>query len=78
LLLVETERAMMDAADEVIVVADSTKFGYSSLTQLCELNDLDVMVVDDGLSQEWRQRIEDAGVTLIIATERPAPTNGHT
>ena len=31
LLLVETERAMMRAADEVIVVADSTKFGHQSL-----------------------------------------------
>src|ERR1700719_719117 len=28
LLLVETERAMMQAAEEVIVVADSTKFGH--------------------------------------------------
>ena len=35
LLLVETERAMMQAADEVIVVADSTKFGHQSLAHLC-------------------------------------------
>lgn len=77
LLLVETERAMMQAADEVIVVADSTKFGHSSLTQLCELSELNVMVVDDGLADEWRKRIEDAGVRLIIATEeKHAPTNG--
>ena len=34
LLLVETERAMMQAADEVIVVADSTKFGHTSLAHL--------------------------------------------
>ena len=38
LLLVETERAMMRAADEVIVVADSTKFGHQSLTHLCPLD----------------------------------------
>ena len=40
LLLVETERAMMRAADEVIVVADSTKFGHQSLAQLCALGDI--------------------------------------
>jgi hypothetical protein len=35
------------------------------------------MVVDDGLSEEWRKRIEDAGVRLLIATEeKHAPTNG--
>ena len=39
LLLVETERAMMHAADEVIVVADSTKFGRQSLAHLCPLDD---------------------------------------
>ncbi|MCA9267379.1 MAG: DeoR/GlpR transcriptional regulator, partial [Planctomycetales bacterium] len=35
LLLVETERAMMESAEEVIVVADSTKFGHQSLARLC-------------------------------------------
>lgn len=71
LLLVETERAMMQSADEVIVVADSTKFGCSSLAQLCELSELDVMVVDDQLSPEWRERVTSAGVKLVLA-----PTNG--
>ena len=37
LLLVETERAMLDASEEVIVVADSTKFGHQSLAHLCSL-----------------------------------------
>ncbi len=39
LLLVETERAMMNAADSVIIVADSTKFGQKSLQMLCPLNE---------------------------------------
>jgi DeoR/GlpR family transcriptional regulator of sugar metabolism len=67
LLLVGTEKAMMSSADEVIVVADSTKFGRSSLAHLCSLEDIDVLVVDDDISEEWRQRISQAGVTLIIA-----------
>ena len=46
LLLVETEQAMMAAADEVIVVADSSKFGHASLALLCGLSDVDVLVVD--------------------------------
>ena len=75
LLLVETERAMMESADEVIVVADSTKFGFSSLAQLCELGEIDVMVVDEDLSTQWRQRIEAAGVKLILAS--PPPVNGN-
>ncbi len=37
LLLVGTEQAMMAAADEVIVVADSSKFGHSSLAQFMRI-----------------------------------------
>jgi DeoR/GlpR family transcriptional regulator of sugar metabolism len=66
LLLVETERAMMKAADEVIVVADSTKFGRTCLARLCDLGDIDVLVVDDVISEEWRGQLASAGVRLVI------------
>lgn len=69
LLLVETERAMMAAADEVIVVADSTKFGISSLALMGKLDEVDIVIVDDELDDAWRRRITDAGVQLIIAHE---------
>ncbi|MHB0959599.1 MAG: DeoR/GlpR family DNA-binding transcription regulator [Pirellulaceae bacterium] len=67
LLLVETERAMMAAADEVIVVADSSKFGHTSLALLCGLSDVDVVVVDRAVTDEWRERLVAAGVRLIVA-----------
>jgi DeoR family transcriptional regulator, fructose operon transcriptional repressor len=70
-LLVETEKAMMQAADEVIVVADSTKFGHASLSHMCELAAIQTLVVDQELSPQWRERIEQAGVRLIIANEEP-------
>jgi len=66
-LLVETERTMMQAADEVIVVADSSKFGRQSLARLCGLGDVQHLVADDELSAQWRARLESAGVTLHIA-----------
>ena len=47
LMLVETERAMMRAAAEVIVVADSSKFGRASLSHLCPLGAVHHLVVDD-------------------------------
>ncbi len=67
LLLVETERAMMRAADEVIVVADSSKFGHQSLTHLCELAAVDYLVVDDGISEQWQDKIAACGVKLVTA-----------
>src|SRR4051812_33287185 len=72
LLLVETERAMMTSAEEVIVVADSTKLGHRSLSQLCELKDIDVLVTDNEITADWRNRLTDAEVKLIMAE---SPTN---
>ena len=67
LLLVETERAMMTSAEEVIVVADSTKLGHTSLSHLCDLNAIDVLVTDHEITAEWRERVAAADVKLIVA-----------
>jgi len=67
LLLVETERAMMGAADEVIIVVDSTKFGHRSLAHLCSLAAVDRMVIDDGLAESWRRKLVAEGVTMTLA-----------
>ena len=70
LLLVETERAMMECADRTMVVADSSKFGKSSLARLCPLDAIDTLVSDDGLSQSWRDWLTDAGVQLILTSSQ--------
>src|SRR5207248_6584848 len=67
LLLVETERAMMTSAEEVIVVADSTKFGHTSLSQLCELTEVDTLVTDEGINAQWRERLAAAELRLVVA-----------
>lgn len=77
LLLVETERAMMRAADEVIVVADSTKFGRSSLAHICELSDVDKLVADSSLGEHWHDVLSRAGVTVVRARELSIEDSGR-
>jgi DeoR/GlpR family transcriptional regulator of sugar metabolism len=67
LLLVATERQMIEAADEVVVVADSQKFGRSELAHLCPLDVVDTVVVDDGLTDEWRKTLKRNGIEIVIA-----------
>jgi DeoR family transcriptional regulator, fructose operon transcriptional repressor len=67
LLLVETERAMMRCADQTILVADSSKFGKSSLARLCGLDEVKTLVTDSALSDVWQQRLKDADVNLVLA-----------
>lgn len=67
LLLVETQRQMMRAADEVVVVADHTKFGKQSLAFLCEQSAIDTLIVDAGLKEAQRQLIDETQVRLVVA-----------
>ncbi len=76
LLLAETEQAMLRAAGKVIVVADSSKFGRKSLTLVSGLEAIDIVVSDNGLSNEWQQIILDAGPRLILAD--PSAEEGDT
>jgi DeoR family fructose operon transcriptional repressor len=67
LLLVETERQMMACAQEVIIVADHTKFGRQSLSWLCGLQEIDRLVVDPALPDAYRVHFEAADVTIHLA-----------
>jgi DeoR/GlpR family transcriptional regulator of sugar metabolism len=73
LLLVEAERKMMRCADEVVVIADGSKFGRQALAHLCELSDIDVMIADPSVPAEYRRMVEEAGVRFLVA-DRAAPT----
>ncbi len=68
MLLVETERAMMQCADRTIIVADSSKFGRCSLARLCDWADVHTLVADDALDDKWRMQIEQSKVQLILAS----------
>src|SRR5437763_3483191 len=67
LLLVETERRMMSCGQEVVIVADHSKFGRLALARLCGLDEVQHVVVDQGLSDEHRGVLEAAGVAIHLA-----------
>lgn len=46
---VEAKQAMINAAGEVVVVADSSKFEHHALAQICGLDEIDLILTDDGL-----------------------------
>jgi DeoR family fructose operon transcriptional repressor len=75
LLLVETERQMMACGQEVIIAADHTKFGRLALARLCGLEELQRLVVDAGLPDEFRAVLAEAGIDVHIA-DAPAAANG--
>ncbi len=75
-LLVETERQMMSCGQEVMIVADHTKFGRLALARLCGLDQVDQVVVDSGLPAESRAMLEAAGVPVHEAPVVDTRSNG--
>ena len=59
-------RRMCDAAHQVILVADSSKFGHCNAHVICRLSDIDVLVTDTGLPGEVLESLEARGIELHI------------
>jgi DeoR family ulaG and ulaABCDEF operon transcriptional repressor len=67
IMLVGVERRLIDRADEIIVLLDSSKFDGPSGHIVCGLDEIDVLITDRGISPRHAQMVQDAGVKLIIA-----------
>jgi len=65
-VLVASERRLVDRAKQIVVLADSTKFEAPSGHVVCTLQDVDVVVTDSGLSPVHRKMLDSAGVLTII------------
>lgn len=66
-ILVAAERRFIDRADQVVLLVDSSKFHLSSGAIVCGLDEVDVLITDEGIGQETAVMIEQAGVRLVIA-----------
>jgi len=70
LIVRETEK-LITRCDEVIVLADSRKFGLRARHQVMNLNRIGTLVTDDGLSDANHKMLTDAGIKVLIAPRRP-------
>lgn len=61
---VPTKRAILKSTRQHILVADSKKFGVIRSSYFCDLTDIDVVVTDSDLSEEWKTRLQNHGITL--------------
>ncbi|MDD3823076.1 MAG: hypothetical protein PHN93_04975, partial [Sphaerochaetaceae bacterium] len=67
LIEADTKQAMIASATKVILLADSSKFGTVSLAKVCNWEDIDLLITDDGLSDEGRLTLEAQGVHVQTA-----------
>ncbi len=66
----ETNRTLVEAAQRVVVVADSSKLGVVALAQIVPLSRADFLVTDEDAPEDALDALRLAGVEVIVAGPR--------
>jgi DeoR family ulaG and ulaABCDEF operon transcriptional repressor len=69
-LMVQGERKLIEQAEELVVLVDSSKFRQRSTLIVCALDRVNTLITDDGLRDEDAAMVEGAGVSLVVAEAR--------
>lgn len=66
-VLVAAERRLIDRAEEVILLVDSSKFENQSGTIVCGLDEIDTIITDKGIARETIETLKASNVSVIVA-----------
>lgn len=66
-LLIQAEEKLIGQADELVVLADSSKFDNRSSLVLCPLDRIDVVITDDEITDRAATMLEAADIRVIVA-----------
>lgn len=68
--IVEIERAMMEHAEKIVLVADHSKCGIRSMVHLCHLDEVDLWITDKAPEKgKINKALRKAGVEIVLATD---------
>lgn len=70
-LLIQAEQKLIGQADELIVLADSSKFDQRSSLLLCPLARIHTVITDEGIDDRAARMLEAAEIRLIVAEAAP-------
>lgn len=74
-LLIQGEQRLIAQADELIILADSSKFSRRSALILCPLDRVTTLITDDGIDKETRAMLADTDIELVtVKPERGRAT----
>ena len=63
----QLNQKMMEASQKTIVLADSSKFGRRGFAKIADIDAVDIIITDAGVTPKVIKQIENLGIELIIA-----------
>lgn len=59
-------RLMMEASQQTILLADSSKFGKKGFSKICDIEKVDRIITDDGISQLYLESLTNRGIEVDV------------
>jgi DeoR/GlpR family transcriptional regulator of sugar metabolism len=70
LMEADVNRALVEAAEQLVVLADHTKWGTVGISSIVPLNRADVLVTDDGLDEAARAiLVEQVPEVMVVSAQ---------
>ncbi|WP_341895498.1 DeoR/GlpR family DNA-binding transcription regulator [Ferrovibrio terrae] len=69
-------RALIDAAEEITLLVDSSKFSAQAVHRIVAMNQIDRIITDDGISDQDRDMLINDGVDLIVVAAQTGDARG--
>ncbi len=63
----QLNRAMMNASQKTIVLADSSKFGRRGFGKICDLDNIEQIITDDKINPAILENLREKGIEVTIA-----------
>ncbi|ABZ85203.1 transcriptional regulator, deor family [Heliomicrobium modesticaldum Ice1] len=62
----QIKRRMMAVAEQVVLVADHSKFGNKAFCQIARLEEVDLLITDDGLATDMVRQLQELGLETRV------------
>ncbi|RDV16788.1 DeoR/GlpR transcriptional regulator [Pontibacter diazotrophicus] len=58
---------MIKSVQKTIILADSSKFRRKGFGKICEIDDIDIVITDEGIPETYKVMLEERGIEVLIA-----------
>jgi DeoR family ulaG and ulaABCDEF operon transcriptional repressor len=65
--IIRMQRSMIRIAKRLVLLLDSSKFQHRGTLRLCTFDEVDMVITDDSIGGDHRRRLEDQGISVLVA-----------